>query len=173
MRLAVVAPAIFLAATPAQANVVLRVAHAGSTCVFGPYRSTGVGSVLVGGPDKRGPAGNEVRDIQRIFFVVPATEKEPLRIGFAGWLMSSFDGRLAYNPASLAGALPQTAIGGDVMEVTPAPADRLPLQAWLHALTQRMHDAPTAELAPLLTAKSISTALSPCFSTPWDGKSLK
>jgi hypothetical protein len=160
-----------LAATPAYADPSLAVPHAGSTCVFGPYRSTGIGSVLVGGPDKRGRAGNEVRDIQRIFFIIPGTEKRPLKVGFAGWLTLSFDGRFAYNPASLVGETPQTTIGGDIIQVAPARSDRLPLNSWLTTLMQRMHDRPTAQLAPLLTAQNVTTALSPCFSKSWDGKS--
>jgi hypothetical protein len=129
--------------------------------------------VLGAGPDKRGPAGNEVKDIQRIFFVIPATENNPLTVGFAGWLTSSFDGRFAYTPASSPGESPQTGIGGDVLVVVPVRGDRLPLRSWLTVITQRMHDAPPAGLAPLLTAKSVATALSPCFSEPWDGRSTR
>jgi len=172
-RLGLIAVVFALAAMPANADASLPSAHAGSTCTFGPYRTIGIGLVLGAGPDKRGPAGNEVKDIQRIFFAIPATESKPLTVGFAGWLTSSFDGRFAYTPASFPGESPQTGIGGDVLVVVAAHGDRLPLQSWVTAITQRTHDAPTAALAPLLTAKSVATALSPCFAEPWDGRSMR
>lgn len=173
-----VVPAVFgclVFASPAHAasttlNEKLVPAKAGSSCSFGLYHSGAVGLVILSGPDVPGAAGNEVNNVYRVFYGLPGTETSPPRVGLAGWLMSSFDGRYAFAPAVLQNETPQTLIGNFRLDVDVIRPDQLPLASWLTTLAEISKSPLTAELRAITNAKSVATAVSPCFSEPWDGK---
>jgi hypothetical protein len=108
--------------------------------------------------------------VYRIFYIVPESPTAVPTVGFAGWLASSFDGHFAYTPPTLQNDAQQTAIGSSMLFVTPDRMDRLPVGSWLSQITQHLHVEPPAQLSPILTAKSVETTVSSCFSGPWDGQ---
>jgi hypothetical protein len=139
--------------------------HAGSTCSFGPYQFGAIGNPILAGPDVQGPNGNEVNDVERVFFIVPG-----VRVGFAGWVAHSFDGRYAYSPAVSPLETPNTLIGGARIRVELDHPDRLPLASWLTQLVDYSKDPLTDNLQAVVAGQTVATALSPCFAAPWDGK---
>lgn len=143
------------------------VAHAGSPCKFGTEESPGIGYPL-GTRDIEGPKGNEVNQLYRIFAVpsIPASRD----VVFAGWLLASFDGSFAFRPAGQATineSLPLYTLMVDVGN----DSSRLPVGLWLKKLLMRTHEAPPQAMKGLVASTNVITALSPCFSAPWDGKS--
>jgi hypothetical protein len=158
----IVLPTYSLAAV---ANVPLEVPHAGSTCSFGLYQFGAIGNPILAGPDVQGPNGNEINGVQRVFFIVPG-----VRVGFAGWVAHSFDGRYAYSPAVSPLETTNTLIGGARIRVELDHPDRLPLAGWITQLADYAKDPLTDNLRAVVAAQTVATALSPCFAAPWDGK---
>jgi len=133
----------------------------GATCSFGPYHFGAIGNVLpsVAESDRRGPRGNEVNAISRVFYAL-RNGHQPPAVGFAGWLTSSFDGRYAFTPIGSAVS---------VAVVAPSSLDRLPLPTLLKPIARA--GGIDSSIRPLVSAKSsaVSTAVAPCFATQWDG----
>lgn len=137
-------------------------AQQGSVCSYWVYSSTSVGLVIPSAaePDKPGPAGNEVRDIARVFFTTADKQTE-----FAGWLTTAFDGRRAFTPAGVVsqlGAFPMS------MTVQFTDESHLPLGAWLRELAS-YHSVFDPALQQLTVGEPASTHIERCFTAPWDG----
>ncbi|MBV8726731.1 MAG: hypothetical protein JO233_03015, partial [Candidatus Eremiobacteraeota bacterium] len=132
----------------------LPAAHPGSTCTFGEYRFGAVGNPIMAGPDIAGPRGNEVNDVQRVFYIAGG-----VRVGFAGWLAHSFDGRFAYTPAASSLEASNTLIGTNSIAVSVDRPDRLPLASWIKQLEAYSKYPLTDNLRAIVSAKTVNTAL--------------
>lgn len=139
--------------------------HQGASCVLGPYRSVQIGAVLpsTAEPDRAGPSGNEVNNVYRVFFIT-TNRPQPVS-GFAGWLSTSFDRRLAFTPAGLVTPT------GVPMSVTARADDptHLELNSWMRVLASH-HSVFDQSLQILLADENVQTVVSPCFASPWQGE---